>query len=218
VNQLVTPSFLFRWSFPVVQVASIPNRAGRLLELPESCRLPTVAELDGLRTFADVRLAWNAQGFGISVDVRGRTTKVQADREMLEASDRIDICIDTRNTAGVHRATKFCHRFSLLPMDGSSRNRQSPVAVHVPLPRAREEAAPPNVSAIQLASQIDATGYWLDAWLPAEVLHGFDPAASPKLGFHYLIKDRQLGTQSIAVGTEFPVTSDPSLWQILELL
>ena len=38
-----------------------------------------------------------------------------------------------------------------------------------------------------------------------------------RLGFSYLIADRELGSQSLAIGPEFPVLEDPSLWGTLEL-
>jgi hypothetical protein len=216
MNQLVTPSFLFRWSFPVVRIDALPHATGRLLDLPEACRLPSVGELDSRRDFADVRLAWNASGFGVSVEVRGRTKKPVCSAAMVERSDGLTVWIDTRNTQGVHRATRFCHQFCLLPL-GGGRKSLDPVVVSIPLARAREEVAPPDVSLIQLHSEVTADGYRLEAWLPAAVFIGFDPAASPKLGFHYLVRDLELGDQSLAVGSEFPVASDPSLWQTLEL-
>ena len=45
-----------------------------------------------------------------------------------------------------------------------------------------------DVSLIQLQSEIAGDGYRLEAWLPAAVFIGFDPATSPKLGFHYLVR------------------------------
>ena len=216
MNQLVTPSFLFRWSFPVVQIPALPNRSGRLLGLPDLCRLPSLNELDSRRDHADVRLAWNANGLGISVNVRGRTKKPECSVALTEFADGLTVWIDTRNTQGVHRATRFCHQFCLMPLGGGKKSLD-PVVLQIPLARAREEAAPPNLSLIQLQAEIQKDGYWLEAWFPAEVFVGFDPATSPRLGFHYRLHDNELGDQTLAVGSEFPVASDPSLWQTLEL-
>ena len=216
MNQLVTPSFLFRWSFPVTRIDTLPHRTGRLLDLPDACRLPSVGELDSRRDFADVRLAWNASGLGVSVEVRGRTKKVKCSAALNELSDGLTVWIDTRNTQGVHRATRFCHQFCLMPL-GGGRKSADPLAIAIPLARAREEVAPVDVSLIQLQSEIAGDGYRLEAWLPAAVFIGFDPATSPKLGFHYLVRDVEFGDQTLAVGSEFPVASDPSLWQTLEL-
>jgi hypothetical protein len=214
MNQLVTPGFLFRWSFPVPKLASLPNRSGQLLDLPDTCRLPSLSELDSRRDFAEIRLAWNSDGFGVSALIRGKTKKPDCSALSVVSSDGLTIWIDTRNTQGVHRATKFCHQFCLLPLGG---RKSSPVVTHVPLARAREEAILTNTSQIQLHSEIFDDGYLLEAWFPSNAFVGFDPSTSPRLGFHYLVRDRELGEQSLVVGSEFPVASDPSLWQTLEL-
>jgi hypothetical protein len=215
MNQLVTPSFLFRWSFAVPHIETIPNRTGRLLDLPEACRLPSVGELDGRRDFADVRLAWNSSGLGVSVDVRGRSKKLITAGYAPNESDGLTLWIDTRNTQGVHRATKFCHQFCLLPA-GGGRKEAEPIAVQIQLARAREEATL-DTSLVELQSSVEKTGYYLEAWFPTAAFVGFDPATSPRLGFHYRLRDLELGDQTL-VGPEFPVESDPSLWQTLELV
>jgi len=217
MNQLVTPSFLFRWSFPVRQISSLPHKTGELLNLLEECRIPSITELDSQRDFADLRLAWNSHGLAVSVDVRGRTKKLECSASTPEQSDGLTIWVDTRNTQGVHRATKYCHQFCLMP-SGTGRKSDSPVAVQIPLARSREDSATADVSLIQMQSVIERDGYRLEAWLPAEVFVGFDPSTSPRIGFHYQVRDRELGMQTLAVGTEFPVASDPSLWQRLELV
>ncbi len=216
MNPLVTPSFLFRWSFPVLHIPTLPNRSGKLLDLPEKCRLPSLSELDSVRHFADVRLAWNAEGIGVSVEVRGRT-KPLAPSSMPVAANGLTVWIDTRNTQGVHRATRFCHQFCLTPV-GGGRKSLDPIAVQIPLDRAREAVAPQDLSTIQLRADIEKEGYRLEAWLPAAVFVGFDPSSSPRLGFHYHVRDNELGDQWLAVGSEFPAASDPSLWQTLELV
>lgn len=215
MNQLMSPGFLFRWSLPVVQVSSLPNRSGRLLNLPESCRLVSIGELDSRRDFADIRLAWNPGGFAISVEVRGKTKKPDCSSDSPLSSDGLTIWIDTRNTQGVHRATKFCHQFCLMPLGG---RKSSPAVVQIPLARAREETTRSDITQIQLQSEIFSDGYLLEAWFPVAVFVGFDPATSSRMGFHYLVRDSELGEQALAVGSEFPVASDPSLWQTLELV
>jgi hypothetical protein len=217
MNPLVTPSFLFRWSLPVQELNSLPNSSGRLLDLPESSRLPSLRELDSLSDFADVRLAWNQQGFGISVDVRGKTKGLKCSMEAPTSSDGITIWVDTRHTPGMHRATRFCHQFQLMPSGGGRRNAE-PVVIEIPLARAREQVAPRDLSRIRLQSEFKRDGYWLDAWIPADVFVGYDPANSSRLGFHYQVQDSERGIQTLAVGTEFPVASDLSLWQTLELV
>ena len=93
-----------------------------------------------------------------------------------------------------------------------------PLAFAIPLARAREESLLADASLIQMQSEVRPEGYWLDAWLPAEALVGFDLAQHPQLGFHYVVRDSELGEQSLAVGSEFPYAADPSLWQTIELI
>lgn len=216
MSQLVPPQFLFRWSFPVRRIGGLPHRSGRLLDLPEVCGIPSLAELDSSPSFADVRLAWNDGGLGLSVDVRGRTRRLQCSSASPSVSDGLHVWLDTRNTKTVHRATKFCQQFSLLP-SGGGRTDADPLAIAIPLARAREESSPVDTSLIRVQSEVRSEGYWLDAWLPAEALVGYDPSQHPQLGFHYVIRDSELGEQSLAVGSEFPYASDPSLWQTIEL-
>ena len=56
-----------------------------------------------------------------------------------------------------------------------------------------------------------------EAFLPAGVLHGFDPEQNRRLGFYYAVRDAELGEQVLSVGTDFPYWEDPSLWSVLEL-
>ncbi len=217
MSQLVPPRFLFRWSFPVRRIGSVPHRSGRLLDLPEVCRIPSLAELDSSPVFADVRLAWNDDGLGLSVEVRGRTRRLNCSKVAPSGSDGLHVWFDTRNTKTVHRATKFCQQFSLLP-SGGGRAEVEPLAMAIPLARAREESPPADTSPIRLQSEVRSDGYWLEAWLPAEAVVGYDPSQHPQLGFHCVIRDSELGDQWLAVGSEFPCESDPSLWQTIELM
>ena len=68
-----------------------------------------------------------------------------------------------------------------------------------------------------VSADVAKDGYRLEAWLPADVLHGFDPDAQPRLGFHYVVRDFELGIHGLSVGGDFPYESDPSLWSVLKL-
>jgi hypothetical protein len=87
----------------------------------------------------------------------------------------------------------------------------------LPVARAREDVALPQAQLVQVQSRIQPTGYDLEIWFPAEVFVGFDPATNARIGFHYVVHDTERGDQALAVGSEFPVESDPSLWQTVEL-
>lgn len=217
MSQLVPPRFLFRWSFPTRKIGNLPHQSGRLLNLPETCRVPSLGELDSTPNFADVRLAWSDAGLGLSVEVRRRTRQLKSSSDTPILMDGLHVWFDTRNTKSVHRATRFCQQFSLQPA-GGGRTATDPQAAATPLARARDEFMLADVSLIRVQSELRSDGYWLDAWLPAEVLVGFDPSQHPQLGFHYVVRDSELGQQSLAVGSEFPYDSDPSLWQTIELI
>ncbi len=216
MNQIVPPRFLFRWSFNARKVEKIPRSSGRLLDLPDDCQLPSLAELDQSAEFAGVKLAWNPQGFAISIEVSGRSKRPEA--AVGEARpDGVSLWFDTRNTQAVHRATRFCHHFILRPVGGGPKG-DLPIVRALPVARAREETPIPNADLVKIQSEISKSGYWLDAWFPADVFTGFDPATNNRIGFHYLIHDSELGDQTLAVGSEFPFESDPSLWQTVELV
>jgi hypothetical protein len=63
------------------------------------------------------------------------------------------------------------------------------------------------------------TGWRLELFLPAAVLHGFDPETNRRLGFAYQVSDPdpERQDQFLGVGREFPVGENPSLWSTLEL-
>ena len=66
-------------------------------------------------------------------------------------------------------------------------------------------------------------GYRLEAWLRRDQLQGFDPVADreagtpTRLGFYFVIRDSELGDQTLSVDDRFPFAYDPSLWGTLEL-
>jgi hypothetical protein len=217
MSSLLPHAFLFRFSVPVRHAAGRPCPTGRLLELPDDFRLPDFGTLDGLEPFADVRLAWNADGFGISARVDGRRHPPDCDAERPDESDGLLVWIDTRNTQSIHRASRFCHWFQFLPAGGGRRGDE-PLVRQRSIPQAREDAPRADLSEILVRTHGDDAGYLLEVWLPAACLHGFDPDASPRLGFYYLVRDAERGEQFLTVGREFPFTHDPSLWTTLELL
>ena len=213
MSAVVPHSFLFRYSLSVKHVDRVPRRSGkRLLNLPASCSLPNLREIEDTRPIGDVRLAWNRRGLGISVVVTGRKHPPVGNIRTPEKGDGLHVWIDTRNTQSVHRASRFCHHFAIVPGEDSSA-----AAVERPIARAREDVKTAPSDRIPVDLHTTKTGYVLEAWLSAEVLRGFDVAESPRLGFYYHLRDTELGDQYLTVGTDFPFAHDPSLWTTLEL-
>ena len=169
--------------------------------------------MDGQPEFATWRIGWHEQGLAFEVLVTGKTQPPRCNPLDPGVSSKCMLWIDTRATQNVHRATRFCHRFALLPT-GRGGNKQQPAGFAVPLGPEREGRA------LRIARQLRSAERRLPApaWLPAESLAGYDPEAQPRLGFYGVVRDDELGVQPLTVGDEFPYHSDPSLWQTLELM
>ncbi len=216
-SSIVPSPFLFRYSIPVPHVESLPRRSKkRVLNLPESCSLPILRSIEDDANFGDVRIGWNADGLGISVEVGGRSMPLACDPKRPTESDGLQIWIDTRNVQNIHRASRYCHHFCLLPASSNGKPGK-PVVSQLEIARARDTAALAEQGDLKTTVEATKAGYRLEAWFPAAVLHGFDTEANPRLGFYYHLRDSELGNQFLTVDDEFPFANDPSLWSTLEL-
>jgi hypothetical protein len=219
-NTLVAPRFLFRFALPVLRREPIWKSEG--IELDESHRLLNLSELDDgtpdrERAFADVRMAWGAEGLTFNVRVDSKKQPVWCREGRLEDSDGLQVWIDTRATLNIHRASRYCHRYVFLPA-GGGRRQDEPMADQLLINRARENARPIRPRELQVASRLTKTGYWLAAFVPAVALSGYDPQQYHQLGFTYAVFDRELGLQSFATGPAFPYDEDPTCWATLDLV
>lgn len=217
MSSLLPHRFLFRYSLSVRYEPKLPRSGKKLLALTEADRLPDFAALDATRSFGDLRMAWNERGLAISVEVGGKQQPPRCDPQTPDLSDGLQVWIDTRNTQSIHRASRFCHHFCLLPR-GAGRGQTEPFGIQLPIARAREASPLADSKEIRLAATVGKSGYLLEAWLPARVLHGYDPESQARLGFYYNLRDSELGEQTLSVGSEFPFAYDPSLWGTLELV
>lgn len=212
---LIPPRVLFRFSVPCRRVG--PRWGPRGLPLPEDHALPHLAALEGAPPLAEVRAGWNAQGLIFNVHVAGKRHPPWCRHTQMDASDGLHLWIDTRDTHNVHRATRFCHRFAFLPA-GSGAEWLEPCGGQLAIHRAREQARPARRESLLLFVQRSADGYLLHALVGYDALTGFDPEETRRLGFMYLVRDRERGDQTLSVGDEFPYDEDPSLWATLELV
>jgi hypothetical protein len=206
--------FLFRFSLPCLYREPLWNGDGAKLE--EQYRLPSLAELENRASPAEFRVAWSESGLAFSVRVTGKQQPAWCRATRPEDSDSVQLWIDTRDVHNVHRAGRFCHRFVFLPA-GGGRQLDEPVAQTLPINRAREQPRPIDAKKLLVRSQPQTDGYVLEALIPAEALTGFDPQEHPRLGFTYAVIDRELGEQTLGVGSPMPYQEDPSLWATLEL-
>jgi hypothetical protein len=206
--------FLFRFSLPCRYREPLWTSDGAKLE--EQYRLPSLAELENRASPAEVRAAWSETGLAFWVRVAGKRQPPWCRATRPEDSDSVQVWIDTRDVHNVHRAGRFCHRFVFLPC-GAGRRLDEPAAQWLPINRAREQPRPIEPKQLMVRSETRADGYTLEAFIPADALTGFDPQEHPRLGFTYAVIDRELGEQTLGVGSPMPYQEDPSLWATLEL-
>jgi hypothetical protein len=212
---LLAPTFLYRFAVPCQYVADLGKRMP--LVLPDSCALPRLSMLEDKPQLADVRMAWSEAGLGVSVRVQGKKQPPWCRDSRIEDSDGLQVWIDTRNTQNIHRAGRFCHRFAFMPT-GGGRKLDEPVAALLAINRAKESPREIEPRQIIVRSERRVDGYTLEAFLPADILTGYNPSDQPQPGFTYAMVDRELGTQTFTIGPEFPIDEDPSLWGTLDLV
>jgi len=169
------------------------------------------------KPFGEISLGWNEEGLAFAVEVKGKSNPIICDSKNPTESDGIQIWLDTRNTQNIHRASRYCHYFCVLPQV-EKKNGKAIQVVPLTIPRAREDAETVDVKKILAKISFSRQDYTLKLWFPGEQLYGWDPEANPYLGFYYHLKDAELGDQYLSVGEEFPVAHDPSLWSTLELV
>lgn len=216
---LIPHRFLFRVAYPCPYVGTFPLDDGEsLLDLPDACIIPPLADLEEHPPFAEVRLAWNERGLAFQVEVSGKDQPPAGDLGRVLLSDRVSLWIDTRDSRSGHRAGRTCHQFHFLPAAGGS-EKDEPAFVPLKINRAAQDAPLPDEDAVPFRFHRQGCNYRLEVFLPADLLQGFDPEQYPRLGFHYLVRDQEKGEQTLSVAsTEFPVAEDPSLWSTLELV
>lgn len=213
---LIPHRALVRVEYPCRHVAGMPADGGRLLDLPESCRLDHFPGLDDGPAFADVRLAWNELGLGVQVTVTGKKSAAVGDAARPRLSDGVTVWIDTRGDRTGHRATRTCHQFSFLPAGGGP-DREDPAVVQSKINRATEDAPLTPASGVPFRCKVTGDGYRIEAFLPAAALNGFDPEEHPRLGVFAAVHDAELGEQLLGVGPDYPFAEDPSLWATVVL-
>ena len=223
---LIDPTFLFRFEVTLKKNACKWTDKG--LKLPTSCRLPSFGAMGSqpaptdqaanrrdkaaLRpVFADVRMAWCGRGIAIHVLVNGKRQLPWCRDSRLDDSDGFHLWIDTRCSPGIHRATQYCHRFLWMPAGGGTK-REQPVVALIPINRARSHPKKVAPQELKISAHPRHDGYELSGFVPANALTGFDPGEQPRVGMYYAVIDRELGWQALALGPDYPVMDDPSLW------
>jgi hypothetical protein len=213
---LLPQSFWFRVALDCPKVEGLPRARGRLLDLPPTSQLPDLGELEGQSSWTKVRAGYDGSGLGFAFEVADKVGPISPEPGRTSGVDAVQVWIDTRDTRNVHRATRFCHRFVASIVPGQGRALEVTID-QKPIARAVADAPLANLANVQARAERIMSGWRLELFLPAEVLHGFDPETNRRLGFFYQVTDPDRGDQFLGVGREFPVGEDPSLWASLVL-
>ncbi len=238
MKTLVPNRLLFRFEFPLPYRAKPPKIDGKLSGWRAAELLPALGEMDGEGSFAPVWSCWNESGLYIATEVTGKHSPLRCNPKEFWKGDNLRLMLDLRDARNIKRATKFCHHFYFLPVGGSPQSEPGapatgrraspaprrraqnseparpslPIAASAPINRAKENSPAIEPGRIKVASTVASDGYKLEAHIPADCLNGFDPESGSRIGFYYILEDRDFGRQSFSIGDDLPWHVDPSLW------
>lgn len=211
MSSLVPNRFLLDVEFPLrYREATAPRKAG-MEDWDDRYRVPDLCLLDGQTPFAKVYAAWNEQGLVVAARVENKHLPPSCDPKTFWKSDHLRLCTDMRDVRDARRASRFCQMFWLMPAGGGPRG-DTPVGGSHPLQRARENAPSVQPGRLRVAGKVSRGGYEMEAHLPADCLRGWDPTEHARIGFYYMLEDRELGQQYLTVGDELFWFVDPSTW------
>ena len=210
MTALVPNRFLFRFEFPLRYRSSVTLN-GDVSDWPEAYRLPDFGNLDGARSFGQIWLAWNETGLFVACSVVGRRLPFRCDTKQFWKGDNFRLMVDMRDTRDIKRASRYCQQFYFLPA-GGGKNGKMPVAGSARIHRATENAPLVSPGVIRMAGSRTATGYAMEAQIPAEALAGFDPGEHHRMGIYTMLEDVELGQQYLTVGDDLSWHIDPSTW------
>jgi hypothetical protein len=208
---LIPNRLLFDFEFPLRYRSAPPEFDPELSNWDTALLLPALCELDGQRPFAPVYACWNESGLHVATRVTDKRSPLHCDPAVFWRSDNLRLCTDMRDTRNIKRASRFCQQFYLMPT-GGGRGGREPVGGSAKIQRAREDAPSVPPGALHVQADVTKTGYALQAHLAATALHGFDPGEHPRIGFYYMLEDRDHGQQYLTVGDDLYWFVDPSTW------
>ena len=210
----VPKNLLFRYK---ILCREFKSKSKTKFELGDEYVLPNFGSFEGQFQFAQLRVGWCEDGLFIQAEISKKEQSLWCRESQLLDSGGVQIWIDTRDTHNVHRASKFCHWFILLPSGGGD-DGEEPLANMLKINRSKDDSPSINRHKIDLNAKVTKTGYKLSAFIPGKALNGWDVNEQRNIGFNFSVVDRELGCQTLAVGPELPISEDPSLWQTLELV
>ena len=205
----------FGFSFPCRQRDDPPIIDGNLRDWDASYRMPDLLAVDGGSSFVEVSMAWSDAGLWLAVEVKGKS-RYKVDPRTYWQADCFEVWVDTRDVKDSHRANRYCHHFFFLP-GGSGPDGRGPIGRQTAIDRAREQAPPCPEEAIRVGLRRLKHSYQMEIHLPADGLNGFHPREFDRLGFNYVLRDVEHGSQSWSVDRVPPFESEPSRWGTVEL-
>ncbi|GJM26680.1 MAG: hypothetical protein DHS20C16_30950 [Phycisphaerae bacterium] len=211
MTQLIPNRLLVAVEIRLNHRSKLPRLTGKLTDWSDEFLLPNLCEMDGQEPFAKVYACWNDEGIAFACKVQCPDKKFRCDPASFWKGDNLRICTDMRDTRDIHRATRYCQQFFVLPT-GGGKMRSEAIGGSSPIHRAKENASPIKAGMIPVAANITKRGYSIEAILPASLLSGFDPAEHPRIGFYYMLEDLALGQQYLTVGDDLYWHVDPSMW------
>jgi hypothetical protein len=69
-----------------------------------------------------------------------------------------------------------------------------------------------DLAPIKVASHVERKRYFLEMFIPASCLNGWDPAEHPRIGLFYKVKDVLHGAQHLSADDEMGWNVDPGTW------
>ena len=209
--KLVPNRFLFRFELPLRRFKTAPKLTGDPEAWGDRHLLPRLCTLDDEEGFGDVYAGWDDSGLFVGCVVSGKMDPPFCHPAEFRKSDHLRLMTDMRDARQIRRATRYCQEFFFMASGGGPRAKDA-TAASVEIPRAQEDAPFVGPGRIPIASKVSREGYRLTAQLTREVLVGFDPGQSARIGFFYMLEDVELGHQSLTVDDELNWWMDPSTW------
>ncbi|MGB0716609.1 MAG: sugar-binding protein [Phycisphaerae bacterium] len=228
MSGLIPNRLLFSFEFEISYFAKPPRMKGLKKEWPAHHQLPCLAELDTPAgtdamggalpvDFGTLWAGWHESGLYVAAEVRGKKKPLNVNPDRFWDGDNIRICTDMRDARDNKRATRFCQQFYFLPEGGGPQGKR-PLAGSQRIHRATSEAPAVSSDGLDVSAKVSKTGYFMECFIRAESLYGFDPQEHDRIGFYVIIEDSELGQQYLTVGDSMSWHIDPSTWASAVLL
>ena len=168
--------------------------------------LPDTTELLGEEHFADIGVSWEREGLYVHLHAHKKFEEACYPKYI--DGDALELYIDTRDMKEAGFPTRFCHHFLILPQE-----IQGIRSLELTRFRTEDSHSLCDPGKIELAFAAGSRDYFLDIFLPAEILHGYDPDTFDRIGLTYSVHRPKYMSQNFSVSSSYvTVAQNPSLW------